>query len=48
MLDKLEAIKAKFDDITVALTNPEVVNNNKKFEVNDELLRKQINGIQMR
>ncbi len=32
MLDKLEAIKAKFDDITVALTNPEVVNNNKKFE----------------
>lgn len=32
MLDKLEAIKAKFDDITVALTNPEVVNNNKKYE----------------
>ena len=32
MLDKLEAIKAKFDDIAVALTNPEVVNNNKKFE----------------
>ena len=32
MLDKLEAIKAKFDDIGVALTNPEVVNNNKKFE----------------
>jgi len=32
MLDKLEAIKAKFDDITVALTNPQVVNNNKKFE----------------
>jgi peptide chain release factor 1 len=32
MLDKLEAIKAKFDDIGVALTNPEVVNNNKKYE----------------
>ncbi|MEY2587978.1 MAG: hypothetical protein RLY11_1827 [Bacteroidota bacterium] len=31
MLDKLEAIKAKFDDIGVALTNPEVVNNNKRF-----------------
>ena len=32
MLDKLEAIKAKFDDIGVALTNPDVVNNNKKYE----------------
>jgi peptide chain release factor 1 len=32
MLDKLDAIKAKFDDITVSLTNPEVVNNNKKYE----------------
>jgi len=31
MLDKLEAIKAKFDDIGVALTNPEVVNDNKRF-----------------
>ncbi len=31
MLDKLEAIKAKFEDIGVALTNPEVVSNNKKF-----------------
>ena len=31
MLDKLEAIKARFDDLGVALTNPEVVNNNKKF-----------------
>ncbi len=31
MLDKLEAIKAKFDDIGVALTNPEIVGNNKKF-----------------
>src|SRR3954471_21728708 len=31
MLDKLEAIKSRFDDLGVALTNPEVVNNNKKF-----------------
>ena len=31
MLDKLEAIKAKFDDIGVALTNPEIVVNNKRF-----------------
>jgi peptide chain release factor 1 len=31
MLDKLEAIKAKFEDIGVALTNPEVVSDNKKF-----------------
>jgi peptide chain release factor 1 len=31
MLDKLEAIKAKFDDIGIALTNPEVVNDNKRF-----------------
>ena len=31
MLDKLEAIKARFDDLGVSLTNPEVVNNNMKF-----------------
>ncbi len=31
MLDKLEAIKAKFDDIGVALTNPQIVNDNKRF-----------------
>jgi peptide chain release factor 1 len=31
MLDKLEAIKAKFDDIGVELTNPEVVGDNKRF-----------------
>jgi len=31
MLDRLDAIKAKFDDIGVALTNPEVVSNNKRF-----------------
>ncbi len=31
MLDKLEAIKGKFDNIAVSLTNPEVVSNQKKF-----------------
>jgi peptide chain release factor 1 len=31
MLDRLDAIKAKFDEIGVALTNPEVVSDNKRF-----------------
>ncbi|HTL10495.1 MAG TPA: peptide chain release factor 1 [Chitinophagaceae bacterium] len=31
MLDKLEAIKAKFTDLGVALSNPEIVNNNQRF-----------------
>lgn len=31
MLDRLEAIKARFEEIGVALTNPAVVNNNQKF-----------------
>src|SRR5215467_5785214 len=31
MLDKLDAIKARFEDLGVALTNPDVVNNNRKF-----------------
>jgi peptide chain release factor 1 len=31
MLDKLDAIKAKFDNLGVALTNPEIVSDNKKF-----------------
>ncbi len=31
MLDKLDAIKARFDEIGVALTNPEVVSNNQKY-----------------
>lgn len=31
MLDKLDAIKAKFDDLAVALTNPEIVSDNKRF-----------------
>jgi peptide chain release factor 1 len=31
MLDKLDAIKAKFDNLGVALTNPDIVADNKKF-----------------
>jgi peptide chain release factor 1 len=31
MLDKLDAIKAKFDDLSVALTNPEIVSDNKRY-----------------
>jgi peptide chain release factor 1 len=31
MLDKLDAIKAKFDDLAIALTNPEIVSDNKRF-----------------
>jgi peptide chain release factor 1 len=31
MLDKLDAIKGKFDNLGVALTNPEIVNDSKKF-----------------
>lgn len=31
MLDKLEAIQARFDEVGVALTNPEIVGNNQKF-----------------
>lgn len=31
MIDKLEAIKARFDQIGVALTNPEIISNQKEF-----------------
>jgi peptide chain release factor 1 len=31
MLDKLEAIKGRFDQLGMALTNPEIVTDNKKF-----------------
>jgi len=31
MLDKLDAIKAKFDQLGVALTNPEIVSDNKRY-----------------
>ena len=33
MLDKLDAIKGRFDNLGVALTNPEIVSDNKKFTV---------------
>src|SRR6202012_3229629 len=31
MLDKLEAIKARFEDLGVSLSNPEIVTDNRKF-----------------
>lgn len=31
MLERLEAIKARFDQLGIALTNPEIVGNNKRF-----------------
>ena len=31
MIDKLDAIKAKFDNLGVALSNPEIVSDNKKY-----------------
>jgi peptide chain release factor 1 len=31
MLDKLEAIKARFEDMGMALSNPEIVSDNRKF-----------------
>ena len=40
MLDKLEAIKARFDDLGVALTNPEVVSDNKRFSTISKEYRK--------
>ncbi|HRN72271.1 MAG TPA: peptide chain release factor 1 [Ginsengibacter sp.] len=33
MLDKLEAIQARFDELGIALTNPEVVNDNKRYRL---------------
>lgn len=32
MLDKLDAIQARFDEVGVALTNPEIVGDNKKYK----------------
>jgi len=31
MIDKLEAVKARFDQIGIALTNPEIINNQKEY-----------------
>lgn len=33
MLDQLDAIKARFEQVGVALTNPEIINNQKEFQV---------------
>ena len=32
MLEKLEAIKARFEELGVALSNPEIVSDNKKYK----------------
>lgn len=42
MLDKLDAIKAKFDDLGVALTNPEIVSDNKRYST----LSKEYKGLE--
>ena len=39
MLDKLEAIKARFDQLGVALTNPEIVNDNRRFKATSKEYR---------
>ncbi len=38
--DKLEAIKARFDELGVALTNPEIVSDNKRFSQTSREYRK--------
>ena len=40
MMDKLEAIKARFDNIGVSLTNPDVVSDQKKFSALSREYRK--------
>lgn len=40
MLEKLEAIKAKFDELGITLTNPEIVSDNKKFSALSREYRK--------
>ncbi|MEO7833703.1 MAG: PCRF domain-containing protein, partial [Ginsengibacter sp.] len=32
MLEKLEAIKARFEELAIALSNPEIVRDNKKYK----------------
>ena len=32
MIDQLEAIKARFEKVGVALTNPEIINNQREFQ----------------
>lgn len=40
IIDKLEAIKARFDDLGIALTNPEIVSDNKRFSQTSKEYRK--------
>jgi peptide chain release factor 1 len=40
IIDKLEAIRARFDDLGVALTNPEIVSDNKRFSQTSKEYRK--------
>ncbi len=42
MLDKLDAIKAKYEDLGVTLTNPEIVSDNKKYSA----LSKEYHGLE--
>ena len=42
MIDKLEAIKGRFDNIAMSLTNPEIVSDNKKFSA----LSKEYRGLE--
>ncbi len=47
MLDKLDTIKGRFDNLAVALTNPEIVSDNKKFAATSKeyrSLEKIVNG----
>ncbi len=48
MLDKLDAIKAKFDELGVALTNPEIVSDNKRFSAMSKEYRSVEKIIQVR
>jgi peptide chain release factor 1 len=39
MIDKLDAIRARFDELGIALTNPAIVNDNRKFSVTSKEYR---------
>ena len=39
MIDKLDAIRARFDELGVALTNPAIVNDNRKFSATSKEYR---------
>lgn len=48
MLDKLDAIKAKFDDLGVALSNPEIVKDNQRFSAMSKEYRSLEKVVQVR